>query len=173
MDVNDDKDAEAVPPASKDDCAGQNRSEGIKLPPTAGRICRVAAGLANWAPEEKPYLKDHLELITYHDQLQAALQEAKGEAERKSNLQARIDEAKNKTPAHDDDCDHGPARDQRPIGRRVSGRKGSDRSFALATAAKRSLRARGRLGRDAQCFWFVNGRSTAIDRRSKTAQQLR
>lgn len=46
-----------------------------QLPPTAGRICRVAAGLATWTPEEKAYLKEHPRLIAFHDQLQAALQE--------------------------------------------------------------------------------------------------
>jgi hypothetical protein len=50
-----------------------------QLPPTAGRICRVAAGLATWTPEEKAYLKEHPRLIAYHDQLQAALHEVRDE----------------------------------------------------------------------------------------------
>ena len=52
-----------------------------QLPPAAGRICLVAAGLATWTPEEKAWLKAHPRLIAYHDQLQAALQEVQGQSQ--------------------------------------------------------------------------------------------
>jgi len=78
--------------------------------PSAGRICRVAAGLSSWTPAEEAYLQKHPSVIAYHDQLQAALQEVLEERGDKSNLQTRIDEAKNKTPENDDDRDRGPSR---------------------------------------------------------------
>jgi hypothetical protein len=52
-----------------------NLCGGRELPPTPGRIFRVAARLAQWTPEELAWLKQNPGVIAYQDQLEATLED--------------------------------------------------------------------------------------------------
>ncbi len=50
-----------------------------RLPPTAARIFRVAAGLSHWTAEERDWLRKNPGWLGYQDQLEATLEDVQRE----------------------------------------------------------------------------------------------
>ena len=73
----------------------------LPLPPTPGRIFRVTAGLDDWTPKEREWLKLHPELIAYQDQLQATLESVHKKLEAQRDAQDTFSVA---TGPFDKDC---------------------------------------------------------------------
>jgi hypothetical protein len=71
------------PPPASPDPGGQDdpNAPNGSFPPTHSRLANIVAGLSQWTPEEREWLKSNPKWLRYEEELREALEQAPGPAE--------------------------------------------------------------------------------------------